>query len=918
MATGDQFLNPTDKRILGVPDFKDRLIDYLRKVVSDIHDVAFGLDGVFGGSVITISAFGANAIQLDIDATCSDGDGHFLRTDAALAGRTSGLAFENTNTVLYYIGLHYAERPRGVQINPRNSFPEFLAMEETIGERADPNSVTDNGSNLTFRVDAVAQPFGGAVDTHAGRRCLVWKKQPGGLAITEGLAVEECTVAFVGGENRITTTGLLGQTVGSVSLNASDYFVLMLGPTISSSTNLELQAGYTFIGTVTGNGGTPTVFSTTGQNALGSGFAVDLNAITRLDSHGDLKIRVGADASDVNEPQVEVQSSGGNRTFWVDEDGTAAVDGPDFLTATPRSQTPRFDARDNNAASWIRWGRTWRAAGLDIAIWMDADNGRIGFSVNCVFDETTNQWSKNITGLAAHLVELQLETGLLLRTRFAANNTAWTDSSGWDASQTFHMPLGDLSQTILAGFASARLRGVSTGNPGGGIFGDTSILRLGELSEDNLADGHAHPRIRANAVDNGGNEWTLLLWFGAAAGAVAPTGDTRFYLHRDGTIAVTKNAVRSGTQWDRDVAASRFRIRLGEVFSFETIASDLTGLQSESAWQDLTGYLTMDGTALSSGGSTGPALGPVIRLIFGTMRLASAVGVAEPIQFDEGTRLRFGDPVVSRSPQADGDIEHNCATFDAGDNFIGLRRVAPATSEAGYSEYYGRYSSLMIEFNKIFNGRRNPGLIGNILRDDASAPTVWTRMIGTAIETLDWFLNIRGGSEADSWDGASGGIRLIRLLMYSFSHANGGAVLAQMRGGRIQFDTPGIHSNPPASTALANTALAKNQVKGWAIIDIVAGVASLREGLNVSSVANNGQEIDVFWASAFTNNHWGAHATQTRVVGDAQSHVPVTFATEKWSTTNLRIEAYLGTNIIDCSAAGSTFSIFVTAYGIQA
>lgn len=325
MSTGDKFLAIQPKRLLGYQDFGERFLDYLVARQDDFHERAFGIDGVFGGVPITISVHSGNLLQLDNDQAGTDNNGHMLETDAELSGRDVGLAFQNTGSVLYDLALHYAERPRGVQVNPRTAKPEFISWEETIGERADPDSVTDNGSTITFEVDAVVNPFSPSVIDGGGRKCLVWKIQPGESALTEAVAVELCIVVF-GTNNEITTTGLLGQT--TVSTTAADYQVLLLGPTIirNAIQDLETTAAYEFIGQLLG-GTPPASFDISSQNDLGSGFAIAMNQITRTDAHGDLKIRVNADASDVDEPQISVDDSGGSPVFDVDEDGDLTANG---------------------------------------------------------------------------------------------------------------------------------------------------------------------------------------------------------------------------------------------------------------------------------------------------------------------------------------------------------------------------------------------------------------------------------------------------------------------------------------------------------------------------------------------------------------------------------------------------------------
>ena len=332
MSTGDQFVALAPKRIMGVQDFRERMRDYFRTLSTDIMGVAFGLDGIFGGVAVTISApHGADRFQLDNDPTTTDGAGKFLATNVDLAYRDIGVAFENTNLIVYSIGLKSVDRPRVVQINPRTTSPEYVAEEETIGESDDPVSVVDNGDGtMTFNVDSVADPFGTTVRTHAGRRCLVFKKIPGATATTEALATEVVLVTWTGSANEITTlttggggAGTFGQIVGSASVLPADYTVIMLGPTVTrfTETDLDLEAGYVFIGEITGNAGTPVAFDISGQNDLQSGLAVDISDITRGPVNGRLKLSTTAHPLDSEENQIDARNGVGTVVFSVDEDG---------------------------------------------------------------------------------------------------------------------------------------------------------------------------------------------------------------------------------------------------------------------------------------------------------------------------------------------------------------------------------------------------------------------------------------------------------------------------------------------------------------------------------------------------------------------------------------------------------------------
>ena len=349
MATGDKYVAINTKRLMGFQDFRERFLDYVLKRLDDMHDNAFGDDGVFGGTPIALSIQGGNAFQLDTDIVGTDNDGHFLETDAELAGRDIGLDFENTGAVVYDVGLHYAERPSGLQINPRTATPEYIAWEETIGQRDEPDEVVDNGATLTFKVDSVCNPFDATKYTFAGRQCLVWPARlDNGVSTAESVVIEQLTVAWDGSNNTITTTGLLGQEAGNVDTRNAWYYVLLLGPTIcrNSIKDLTTEPAYEFIGQVTG--GAPPTFDITQQNDLGVGYAVALNQITRVDSHGDLKLRTTADASDSDEMQLSVEDDSSATKWSVNEAGTQTMlgrllgVGGDFLDSLVNAALPRI------------------------------------------------------------------------------------------------------------------------------------------------------------------------------------------------------------------------------------------------------------------------------------------------------------------------------------------------------------------------------------------------------------------------------------------------------------------------------------------------------------------------------------------------------------------------------------------------
>jgi len=265
MTTNDVYVNVSAKRLLGTDDFGDRLLGYMIDAVRDANARNFDV-GMTHGIALGLSSPGNDLIDIDGTSIASDGLGHFL--DPANATHED-INFENQTGFDYYVGLEYSEEPDDVQINPRTGQPEYIGYKEQIGKQGDPDSVVDNGSNITFTIDGVTE----AGRTHAGRSAVVYMKTPAAGATTAAVAIETCTVAWSGGANKITTTGTLGQT--TVSTTPSDYEVIVLGPTVSRGTDLRSVSGVAFIGIVTGNGpgATPTVFDTDDQKVVPQSWA---------------------------------------------------------------------------------------------------------------------------------------------------------------------------------------------------------------------------------------------------------------------------------------------------------------------------------------------------------------------------------------------------------------------------------------------------------------------------------------------------------------------------------------------------------------------------------------------------------------------------------------------------------------------
>ena len=329
MSTGDRFVNILPKKLLGFQDFDDRLLRYFKKLIRDTNSTVYGQNGFFD-TTVTVSPNGTDKFQLDSDALATDGIGNLLLTDAESSGRDSGISFENQTGENYFIALNSVERPVGIQINPRTGQPEFQQLEEVIGELGEPSSVTDNGTFLSFNIDSIAKKFTPEDNDlkQTGRTCLVWKVAPGSLATTEALAIESTTVTYPSVNNVINTTGLLGQTAGNVTLDPSQYRVLLLGPTVSLK-DLTGETGMVFVGKIVGNGpgATPSAGVIGDQNSLSSAAFLDFGDFTTLINSKN-RIEVVAKASDSPDtPQVAVKNDIGTTVFSVDEDGDTLVGG---------------------------------------------------------------------------------------------------------------------------------------------------------------------------------------------------------------------------------------------------------------------------------------------------------------------------------------------------------------------------------------------------------------------------------------------------------------------------------------------------------------------------------------------------------------------------------------------------------------
>jgi hypothetical protein len=261
--SGDQFLNIKSKRLLGTSDFKERLFDYLLNRTKETNKAQYE-SAFFHPAGIQLIGKSENKFRLgklNSDVLGSDGLGNFLDIGKSTY---DNLQFENAIGVDYHVAIKYCSFPMGIQINPISGNPEWIAYSDQIGEKNNPDSVTNNlDGTLSFVVDSVTETG----VSNAGRFAFVYLIDPAKEATTELIAKECCEISFIGGQNIITTTGLLGQT--TVASEVIKYEVVILGPRVSRYTDLRLSPGYVYIGKITGNGGTPADFDTTDQKVIG-------------------------------------------------------------------------------------------------------------------------------------------------------------------------------------------------------------------------------------------------------------------------------------------------------------------------------------------------------------------------------------------------------------------------------------------------------------------------------------------------------------------------------------------------------------------------------------------------------------------------------------------------------------------------
>jgi len=261
MATGDIYTNIYNKKIMDQESLSDHFLKYLHKLIRGSQQTIYASDGFF--SPVILSSILADAVSVS-GSHGQDGVSNIIGPVAY-----SNVPFANALGVFYYVGLKLAEIPYQAEINPRTGIVEYRNIQESVGRTMPPDSLTDNGDNtITFIVDNVCE----AGVSHAGRTVRVWIVNP--INVVDWY--EDCVVVWDGVNNKITTTGPLGQTI--ISTWHYDYMLWEQGPTIHIS-DLHSDSDYAYIGRVTGAGpgNIPAVFNYTNQNLLASDPNVALN-----------------------------------------------------------------------------------------------------------------------------------------------------------------------------------------------------------------------------------------------------------------------------------------------------------------------------------------------------------------------------------------------------------------------------------------------------------------------------------------------------------------------------------------------------------------------------------------------------------------------------------------------------------------
>lgn len=285
MATNDKKVAIYNKRMVPQEGWSTHFLDYLVNMINDTTRAAFLQPGVLSDKDITIYSDTNDTFSLNIsDASRGvDGSGNIIDLSNLNSNFYEDIPFENSNTIIYYVGIRYQEIPDDVESNPRNRDPEYPWELDTIGEQGNPDSVTDNTTYIRLILNTILES---SVD-HSGQAVRAWLKKP--VSPDSNVAYYDGTVEYSAPNNYIDipysgTQGPLGQTAPGfpISLTASDYTVWVKGVSWFKN-DISGNNNYVFIGTVqgSGTGTTPTTFDITDQKKT---FLISLDRAYRANS----------------------------------------------------------------------------------------------------------------------------------------------------------------------------------------------------------------------------------------------------------------------------------------------------------------------------------------------------------------------------------------------------------------------------------------------------------------------------------------------------------------------------------------------------------------------------------------------------------------------------------------------------------
>lgn len=267
MSTNDSRVNIYLKKFLAQQEITDNFMDFLQKMTHDSIKRVYAGGGIFVGGDMSSSVI--NRFDLSIPCEGYNNQGLEAILDPSLANE---IRFENATGVDYYVAIKPLEIVSEVERNVKTGKLEYRLFEELIGNKADPDSVVDNGDGtLTIIVNSVTE----SGVSNIGRTVRVYLKsrQDGGALgpLSEAVPFEDINVAWYSSNNRIITSAAFGQQIGNISTDANDYEVVLLGPSVKRNTDLRNDKSYIFLGIITGdNGNMPSIFDQSDRIILSS------------------------------------------------------------------------------------------------------------------------------------------------------------------------------------------------------------------------------------------------------------------------------------------------------------------------------------------------------------------------------------------------------------------------------------------------------------------------------------------------------------------------------------------------------------------------------------------------------------------------------------------------------------------------